>query len=253
MLSLSPSKLRDFLTCPQLYKLRHLDRLGADANTAALSFGRSIHAALEELHKIEGAPWGPLDPEHLLTRHWEAGAYSDKQESDSYFAKGCAALRRYAEGLPNSPARTLGVEVFLSRVVVLPGLRFRLACKADRISVDQDGVLEVLDYKTNISGRLPTAETLERDLPNFIYYVLSRTHYPDYPRIRVAQLNVLALVKVGVEYAPEQVAANKKNLIAQVRACASGDFGPKPCDACAWCPVQDNCQLFGKEIDLDSI
>lgn len=77
MISLTPTKLRDFLTCPQMYKLKHVDKAGTDSNLAALSFGRSLHAALEELHRVDDdyRVNSSTETEQLLKRHWEAGAF----------------------------------------------------------------------------------------------------------------------------------------------------------------------------------
>ncbi len=96
MLSLTPTKLRDFLTCPRQYKLRHVDRVCADLNPAPLAFGRSLHAALEEFHKVDRGGM-PADPDQLLKRHWEAGAYADEHESEAHFVKGRDALQRYLD------------------------------------------------------------------------------------------------------------------------------------------------------------
>lgn len=254
MLSLTPTKLRDFLTCPQMYKLRHVERVGADTNSAALSFGRSLHAALEELHRSDGSYQPDMSnaTEQLLRRHWEAGAYADRHESEAYFAKGREALRRYMRAVLPSAGQTLGTEVFMASVVNFSGTRLKLGCKADRVLI-MDDALEVLDYKTNLSGRLPTAASLASDLPNFLYYLLARIYYPGYQNIRVSQLHVLTLAKVEVEYDQRQVAANKRDLSAHIHAFASSNFGPAPSEACAWCSVQAHCPIFSKEIDFDSL
>ncbi len=238
-----------------MYKLRHVDRLGVDTNLTALSFGRSLHAALEELHKTSGnnRAGPPVEADQLLKRHWEAGSYNDAQESEAYFARGCEALRRYLNMPSAFTGQTLGTEVFMSCVITLNNLRVKIGCKADRITLLSDGVLEVLDYKTNISGRLPTVESLACDLPNFLYYILARIHYPDYPSVRVALFNVLTLMKVEVEYDQAQITFNKKRLVEQIRSFASSKFIPSPSEACVWCPVQDYCPLFNKEVDLESI
>jgi PD-(D/E)XK nuclease superfamily len=71
MLSLTPTKLRDFLACPQLYKLRHVARVDANTNLVALSFGRSLHAALEEFHGGTNGDGRAVltDPVRLLQGH----------------------------------------------------------------------------------------------------------------------------------------------------------------------------------------
>lgn len=251
MLSLTPTKLRDYLVCPQLYKLRHIDRVEAGTTSAALAFGRSMHAALEELHKFEVDSLPA--PEHLLGRYWDVGGYADNNESEVYFTRGCDALRRYMNTQLASTGRLLGTEVFMSYVVNMKGLRVKLGCKADRMAIDECGVLEVLDYKTNASGRLPTAESLTKDLPTFLYYILTRICYPEHKAVRVSQLNVLTLAKVEVEYDEAQITTNKKSFIAYARAFATSAFEPVPSEACAWCSVQDRCPALTKEVDFDSL
>jgi RecB family exonuclease len=251
MLSLTPTKLRDYLVCPQLYKLRHIDRADDGGNSAALSFGRSMHAALEELHKT-GVGTLP-DPEGLLRRHWKSGDYADRHESEVYFTRGREALSRYIGTQFAATGQILGTEVFMSYVVNMRGLRVKLGCKADRVAVDAGGMLEVLDYKTNASGKLPTPESLVEDLPTFLYYVLTRIYYPEYKAVRISLLNVLTLAKVDVEYAGAKIEVNKKRLVALVRVFAESVFDPVPSEACVWCAVQDRCPKFNTEVDLDSL
>lgn len=252
MISLTPTKLRDFLACPQQYKLRHVDRISAAMNPAALSFGRSLHAALEEWHKGGNAGDG-VDMESLLKRHWEASAYASEHESEANFVRGREALCRYLETYSAPAEQTLGTEVFMAHVFNVRGLQVRFGCKADRVGLLADGSLEVTDYKTNASGRLPTPESLLEDLPTFLYYVLARITYPQHDRVRITFLNLLNLAAVSVAYDAAQVAANKKTLATLIRAFAAGAFEPRPSEACAWCPVQDHCPLFRTEIDLDNL
>lgn len=253
MLSVTPTKLRDFLTCPQLYKLRHVDRVACDGNSAAFAFGRSLHAALEELHRVGGEGCISQDPDGLLRRHWEAGAYADRLESEAHFAKGREALRRYMDAMPTPAGQVLGTEVFMAHVFNVRGLQIRMGCKADRVGLLPDGVLEIMDYKTNASGRLPTRESLLEDLPTFLYYVLARISYPQYDRVRISFLNLLTLTTVSVSYDTDRVATNKQALLAHIRAFAAGAFEPRPGEACAWCHVQDHCPVFSREIDFDSL
>jgi RecB family exonuclease len=221
-------------------------------NPAPLAFGRSLHAALEELHKFDGGGM-PADPDQLLKRHWEAGAYSDERESEAHFAKGRDALRRYLDNLTAPAEQVLGTEVFMAHVINVRGIHIRLGCKADRVGLRPDGMLEITDYKTNASGKLPTQESLLGDLPTFLYYLLARISYPQYQRVRVSFLNVLTLGRVDVEYDTAQVAANKQALIAHIRVFAAGTFEPRSGEQCAWCPVQDHCPIFSTEIDIDSL
>jgi len=114
-------------------------------NPAPLAFGRSLHAALEEFHKVDAGST-PADPDQLLKRHWEAGAYADEHESEAHFVKGRAALQRYLDSPSASVEQVLGTEVFMARVVNVRGLHIRLGCKADRVGLRPDGVLVRISF-----------------------------------------------------------------------------------------------------------
>lgn len=149
--------------------------------------------------------------------------------------------------------RILGTEVFLSRIVRLDKTRVRLGCKVDRLELHSDGILEVLDYKTSLLGRVPTEESLSVDLPTFVYYVLARVVYPEHRRVIVSQLNVLTLAKVEVEYNPLLLTLNKRALIDLVHEIENGNFEPRPTIVCAWYLVKEFCPIFGGETDLGEL
>lgn len=253
MLSVTPTKLGDYLICPQKYKLRHINKTESTNNPAALSFGRMMHSALQSLYRSPTRLSESGEISELLTRSWEAGAYSSAEENDLYFAKGCRALQNYCENFDCREGITIGTEVYLSSILKIGELQVRLGCKADRISARTEEMLEIIDYKTNGSGKVPTLNSLQSDLPTFLYYVLARLSYPQYKQIRITFLNVLTLAKVSVNYDAAQVAANKQSLLGYLKSLAAGNFSPTTSEACAWCSFRDDCFAFNVIVDFDSI
>ena len=254
MLSVTPTKMADYQICPHKYKLKHLDRTPGFASASpALSFGISMHRALREVHnaKVQGLSFD--EAFSLLEGCWEMGGYADEQQSEEYLIKGSGALVRYCEIYPNPTEETIGTEVYLSCVIKSGGLAARLGCKADRLSVDCDGTLEVVDYKTNASGAVPTPEFLAADLPTFLYYALARASYPEYQRVRVSFLNVLTLAKSSVELDRQTVAENKERLLECLRDLSVSKLEPHPSEVCAWCPFQEVCPATGRIVDFDAI
>lgn len=252
ILSLTPSKVRDYQACPQQYRLKAVTQLARSHTSPALSFGSSIHAALEDLHKgilPANLTGGCRD---ILRRHWRAKDYGDQRESELYFNRGLEALCRYVEVMGHPAGQIIGTELYLSRVTRLGDIRVRLGCKIDRLELHPSGMLEALDYKTNSSGQVPTQEFLATDLATFIYYVLVRISYPDHPCVIVSQLNVLTLAKVEVDYDEARLTVHKQSLIKLVQAIESGAFDPRPSAACSWCHVKSHCPVAGEDIDLDS-
>ncbi len=254
MIKVTPSRIREYQACPLQYKNLYVEKLGPKGMVAspAYSFGSSIHAALDELHRPYGS-LKQLTPESLLRRYWKTEGYANRQQEDQYFAKGVDALTNYFQIMSTPCGKILGTEIFFSRVINLNGCRFELGCKADRVELLPQGMLEILDYKTNANGEILSANALAADLPTFIYYALARLCYPQHPRVVVSQLNVLTLSKSVVDYTAGQVAENKialANLVAEIDA---GQFEARPNGHCAWCCVRSYCPYFGPDVVFDEL
>lgn len=253
MLAITPTKLSDYLRCPYQYKLKNIEKIAnSDSSSPALSFGITMHSVLQELHQ----PTGKLqDMSELLIKHWIPSAYANAEEDEQYFLKGFRALESYREAFINGSDEitTIGTEVYMTYVFKLGDLQVRLGCKADRVCVHADQLLEVIDYKTSGSGKVPTNEFLVNDLPTFIYYILSRITYPDYKFFQVTFLNVLTLARASVEYTPAQIAANKKALFECLTQIAAGNFTATPSEACSWCSYQNICTAANRVVDFSVI
>lgn len=252
MLSITPSKLGDYITCPEKFRLRHIEKSGIFTGSAALSFGQTMHAALQELHK-PGEPSRSTDVPQLLNRFWDNNAYADSEEAEQYFSRGCRALQSYSETIVGSETQTIGTEVYMSRVVSTSALQIRLGCKADKISVLVDGTLEVTDYKTGAAGRIATREFLLADLPTFVYYLLAHESYPQYERVQVTYLNVMSMTKTSIRYTPNQILENKRALWEAIKTISAREFNPRPSEACAWCDVQDDCKIGSRTFDFATV
>lgn len=253
MLSVTPTKLNDYLTCPHKYKLKHINKIGDASYSGALAFGQSMHSALQDLYQSSKNLNDFVEVSELLIRYWNASAYASTEEDETYFFKGCQALKNYCNAFYCNEELTLGTEVYMSYILKIGNLQARLGCKADRICAHRNDVLEIIDYKTNGSGKVPTLESLQSDLPTFLYYALARVTYPEYKYVRISFLNVLTLAKVSVEYDSAQVTINKQNLFECLRNLASSHFTPTPSEVCAWCSFQDSCVAVNKIVDFASI
>lgn len=217
-----------------------------------MSFGNSLHAALEELHN-PSRTGADISLETLLRKHWRSDGYTTPDQDAAHYTKALDAFTRYCVALTPPGGQILATEGYLTRIITHDAHRFELSCRADRIELRPGGTLEVLDYKTNGDGNVPPSEQLALDLPTFIYYLLARLSSPRYAHIVVSQLNLLSLRKVAVDYTDEQHAQNKTGLLGGVAKIETGNFGPRPGPHCAWCPVKARCPAFAVEITLDNI
>jgi RecB family exonuclease len=253
MLSITPSKLTDYLTCAHKFKLKHIVKANKFSASKAFAFGSSMHAALQKFHDMDRLPQNLGEVKKVLNQKWDSSAYGSKEEEGNYFSKGCVALENYCVAQTGSVEETLGTEIFMSFIVPLKDQQIRLGCKTDRLALLPDKTLLIIDYKTNASGKLPTPEFLANDLATFLYYVLTRLSYPQYPNLKIKFLNVMTLTSVLIEYDRAQIDANKQALWNCLRALPNERFVPHASEACAWCDFQDDCPLTNKIGDFSLI
>lgn len=93
MKKLTPSRIREYLACPLQFKRKYLEALGPKEPEAspAFSFGSSMHASLDALHRPNRSRQA-VQPETLLRRHWLTNGYADPTQEAEYFASGVAML-----------------------------------------------------------------------------------------------------------------------------------------------------------------
>ena len=188
-----------------------------------------------------------------MKRFWDKSAYENPEEEAAYFAKGCYSLENYCRSAAASTEKTLGTEVFMSLIIDFKGLKIRLGCKADRLALHENDVIEVIDYKTNRNGKISTLDFLREDLSTFLYFLLTRITYPQYPNIKVTFLNVLTLAKVTVDYDKILIEKNKQALWNCLKTIAAEEFLPRSSECCAWCDFQDDCPAQNRVMDYREI
>jgi putative RecB family exonuclease len=298
-IKLTPSRVREYLSCPLKFARLYgpADEYGSNghaiasssgqvrvANTskalsATMSLSNSLHAALDTLHRP--SPCELLGLNHplntrssangtreqlseqelssLVSRHWQTDGYQDSQAEEAAYTQACEILRYYAQSEHTPHGQVLATEAYLTATTTLRGYRVELSCRADRIELHQDGVLEVLDYKLTRNGQLPSARALAEDLSSFLYWLLIGHHYKRHPgvrAVRISQLDLMNLTKVQAEYDHDQIARHKEALAELIHSVMGGsrELEPHVSAACAWCPVQQACPAWGEldMADLDS-
>jgi RecB family exonuclease len=234
-LRLSYSSISTYEKCPLQYKCRYVDRLEY-APSPALSFGSSLHAALEWLYSVK-TPHPPDLPSLLarLDEEWVSEGYADESEESRY--------REHAvEVLTNFYQRNLAdfrLPASLEEYFALDLEDFVLTGKIDRIDRLPDGSYEIIDYKTN--RKLPRKDRLASDLQLPIYqYAASREF-----GIRPSKLTFYYLLPdqrfSTRPWDEERLLRMLEELRGVARAVRSGEFGPTPNPLCPWCDFKELC------------
>jgi putative RecB family exonuclease len=253
LVSLSPSRAGDFMTCPLLYRFRVVDRLPEPPSPAATR-GTLVHAVLEQLFDLPATARTLEAAQALVPEAWARVLSADEELSEYFADDDGARADEWLQGTEQllatyfsledpsrlEPAdRELEISVTLDDGLVLRGI-------VDRLDVATDGAMRVVDYKT---GKSPRVDFEQKALFQMRFYALalwrSRGVVP-----RLLQLMYLTDGQV-MRYEPDEpdlLAMERKvaALAAAIsRASATGDWRPRPSKLCDWCAHRDLCPAWG--------
>ena len=232
---LSYSALSSYENCPLSYRFQYVDGLEVEP-TSYLSFGRSLHTALEWLYGHDTPE--PPTLEGLLAyldTCWASEGYADLEEERSFLRRGREVLTQFYYA---------NVEDFRLPVAVEERFEldlhdFVLSGVIDRVDRNPDGAYEIIDYKT--SRRLPELSRLREDLQLPIYQLACR----DVWGITPSKLTFYYLVhnqRYSTKPYDENGLTRVMERLAQTAVSISrGDFPATPNRLCNWCSYQDIC------------
>jgi len=248
--SLSPSKVTSFTSCPLAFRLTIIDRLPEPPSGPAVK-GTLVHAALEGLmwnhrpgQRSRAAAQAELDAAWVALQDDPefAGLELDDAGAAAFRADAEALVDGYFEMEDPDRVRTVGVELGLETDVG----DLRLRGIIDRLDVDDDGGLVVVDYKT---GRAPSERFEQGKMSGVhIYALLCERVLGQAP----AEVRLLYLRdRLTITARPnEQTIRGQRQRTAAVwqaieRACRQDDFRPRPSTLCRFCNFQELCPAYG--------
>ncbi|MBA2532489.1 MAG: PD-(D/E)XK nuclease family protein [Nocardioidaceae bacterium] len=251
--SLSPSRASDFMSCPLRYRFRVIDRLPEDPSPAAVR-GTVVHAVLDSLFDLPAGQRTADQARAMVGPHWDlllasepelAALFEGDDAADvTAWLSQCRSLLTTYFALEDPQRleptdRELYVEHLLDSRLLLRGY-------VDRVDVNADGMVRIVDYKT---GRSPGESFEGTALFQLKFYALvlwrSTGRVPD----------LLQLVYLGngevLRYQPDEqdlVATERKvNALwsAIERAAQSGRWLPRQSALCGWCDHRALCPVWG--------
>ena len=248
--SLSPSKVGAFTTCPLAFRFSAIDRMPEPA-TRHTVLGTLVHRALEGLfwHHPAGQrsraaacnelarSWATVadDPETTALR-------LDSSEVDELLTEATGLLDRYFTLEQPDAVRDIGTEIVLEADVG----DVRLRGIVDRLDIEPDGSLTVVDYKT---GRVPAPASEQARLGGVqIYALLCQQVLGRRPsRVRLLYLRgPVSIEAVPTDQGLSGVQRRTAALWTAIsRACQTEDFRPRPSPLCGWCHFRPMCPAHG--------
>jgi putative RecB family exonuclease len=247
--TLSPSKVVAFTNCPLAFRFSQIEHRPEPPSPHAVK-GTLVHAALEGLfwHHSPGART-PVVAQAELSRCWEElqedEEYSelalDREAAASFLADARTLVDNYFRLEDPNQAQAVGIELGVESVV--DGMRLRGII--DRLDVDADGGLIVVDYKT---GRAPS-ERFERGSMGGVqtYALLCESLLGRAP----AEVRLLYLRQpIAISSVPSEqtIRGQRRRAVAVwsaiARACDAEDFRPHVGPLCNHCHFKTSCPAF---------
>ncbi len=236
---LSFSRIDTFQQCSLRFRYRYVDHLPGRGATY-LSFGTSIHAALELFH--ERTLFGMPSEEDLLAflyDHWDSSGYAevsrDRQLDD--YRRAQHTLQRYHQRVADDYRPAADTEKWFELPV---GDEALVVGSIDRVDVDDDGDLHVVDYKT---GRLRDREKVRGSLQLAIYALACEHLYGRLPAT-VALDYVVAGVEVRVGVDELDLDGAREAIVDTARRVLAQEYTPTPTRLCDWCDHQSVCPAW---------
>ena len=255
---LSGTSLSGLQECPLRWFLEH-EVHARQAATSAMGFGGVVHALADEV----ATGRTPADLDVLVSRLdtvWDQLAYDAPWQSAQQHAQAKDALARFLTWHSQARERSLvATEIGFAVELSVPGGTVLLRGFMDRVELDTDGRVHVVDLKT---GKAPFTRQAIVDHAQLGTYQLAVREgaldavLPDRPEVGGAELVMLRVAdgpgpKVqaqdGLEPAPTWVEAL---LDTAVRRVLGERFPPTPQDRCGRCPFRTCCpaQDVGRQV-----
>ncbi len=267
---LSASAIRDYQHCPRASMMKRQERKAyskrQSRQSPELLLGNALHATLRDLHRLcvhEQLGSQPTCDTYLylaqravalLNANWSTDAFEDAHQEEAYFERAERMLEYYVRSSAMPKGKVLATEADLARTIRLGGRTLGLVGRVDRIDLLPQGTIEVIDYKLDTSGRMPSSQVLAYDLGTFAQYILTSLTYREYSTtISMSHLSLTTLRKVTVRYDEQHIRENLRALDALAQDIQAGKAEPRPNAWCPWCAFRVECPAFMVAGDLCDI
>ncbi len=244
------SALETYLQCPLKFKYQEIEKRKAPKSKEAM-LGTAVHQALHYYHG-SGPHFPTLDDVlEYYRKNWvgEKVEWKGKDEERAYFEDGKKLLESYCTRNDPRTAKILDLEARFEAPLSDSAVKetHLITGKIDRVDKDDEGVIEIIDYKT--AKRMPTQAQVDTSLQLSIYHLGLKQRWPEL-RPKKVKLSLYFLrhnEKLSTEGTEEKIEETKQRVLGVIRDIQKSDFSPTPGPLCDWCPYRPICPMWAHE------
>jgi len=247
---ISVSRVNAYLACPLKYRFQYVDQIPPPWRAAALSFGSSIHAAVEWFHnaRLEGKTPTAEEVIVIFDADWYAQnleplVFSEKDSKEALAEKGRAMLRVYVAESSAKLPKFIEQRFEVDLVDPSTGEAFDVRLRGIIDLVEEDNLL--VDLKT--AARTLEDGGLERHLQLSTYALAFYLMYRTLPRLRLDMLlktKMPRLERHETTRTVEDLGWTARLIAGVGKAIEAGHFFPNPSWRCTECEYFAPCQSW---------
>ena len=239
-LRLSVSKTKTFLDCKKKYEFTYIQKLPRKSQDFHV-LGKLIHKALEDFHEYYLN--GCTDPYNVsMTKAFKAGLEEFKSEMTPKIKKDAfdminQYLKLVSEDQRKGTSANIlsverGFEILVDGKIVLNGA-------IDRIQLDPDGVVHVVDYKSTKNKKYLMNDFFQ--LLTYSYFIV--TEDPSIEKVRASYMLMRHNFEyVTTEFSLDEILAVKDKFLNYAKEIQSEqEFAPNPTPLCSYCDHLNLC------------
>ncbi len=244
----SHSQLSTYETCPHQYKLSYIDKIRVETEGIEAFMGSRVHEALEKLYRdLKVTKLNSLDEivsfyHQCWEKNWNGSVQIIRKgyNAEDYRGLGAKCVTDYYKRYhPFDQGKSLGLEenVFFpleeERGYWIRGV-------IDRLTLVEDSILEIHDYKT--SGRLPAEEEIDSDRQLGLYQMGVEGRWKNIQEVRLIWHYLSFDTEIRSSRTPEDLRQLRRKVLELIQK-IEGDmqFLPKEGPLCNWCDYHGLC------------
>jgi putative RecB family exonuclease len=252
----SNSKISTYEQCPRKFKLHYIDKISLqkEAQNVEALMGSCVHNALRELYQqINDGKRASL-PELLsfFSNQWEKSIQEEivipkkGLTLDHFKNNGLEMLKNYFNHYsPFNQSKTIALE----KKVQFPLDEYEMMGFIDRISVRDEHVFEIHDYKT--SSTYPTKSDIENDTQLSLYQIGLSFLYPNVDQVVLIWHFLKFDQEILITKTQEELEQTKQNTVSRIRKIIHDPYySPNETSLCNWCLYQEFCSAKTHSVHL---
>ncbi len=241
---LSYSAIDRLRRCPLQFRYSRIDRMPTRPSPQ-MSLGTSVHSALQS-YWDRRLPLTPALDEVLqaLYHSWDRSGYADleREEELAWYRTAQDMVRAHWEQTSPTWQPAAACEQWFDVAI---GDDATVIGSIDRLDVDEDGALHVIDYKT---GRLGNQASVEGSLQLAIYALACERLWGRLPA--TVSLQFLASgIDVVVPIDRIDLDGARATISAAAQIVLAGDFRPTPGGVCERCDFRRTCPVWATRVE----